>query len=362
MSVLDRYLVARLLGVFGLTALALVAIAWANRAIRLIDRLLGDGQSALVALEFTLLALPSILRVVIPLAAFGATMILLLRLQADSELTVMKATGASPARIARGVLVFGLTIGTLSMMLVHLLGPMASARAAVRQAELAEATTAALLRDGTFATAVDGVTIYIARADPDGTLSGLLIADDRVPDDRLVYAASEAWVVRGPAGPQLVMTDGTLQRLVDGRLQMSRFDDLAYDLTPFLGSSGPPRPSLRDLPTMALVDDPAAVAEATGEHVAAVRAEATARLAEPVFVPAAALVAAAAVALARFGRLGAWQPVVGGALAIVTVNMVNTAATGAAERDLALRWLPLVPPVATLALCGLALAWAGRRP
>ena len=51
-------MLSQLLLLFGFFSLVLVSVYWINRAISLFDQLIGDGQTALVFLEFTLLALP----------------------------------------------------------------------------------------------------------------------------------------------------------------------------------------------------------------------------------------------------------------------------------------------------------------
>ena len=62
----DRYLLVQLLAVFGFFALVLVSVYWVNRAVGLFEQLIGDGQTALVFLEFSLLTLPNVIRVVLP--------------------------------------------------------------------------------------------------------------------------------------------------------------------------------------------------------------------------------------------------------------------------------------------------------
>ena len=51
---------------FGFFALVLVSIFWINKAVRMFDRLVGDGQPAWVFLEFTALTLPGVIGVVLP--------------------------------------------------------------------------------------------------------------------------------------------------------------------------------------------------------------------------------------------------------------------------------------------------------
>ena len=61
MSRIDRYILKMMLIFFGFFALVLVAVYWVNRAVSLFETLIGDGQTALVVLEFTLLTLPMVM-------------------------------------------------------------------------------------------------------------------------------------------------------------------------------------------------------------------------------------------------------------------------------------------------------------
>ena len=161
------WLVVALLGVAGcllvlgheLVALVLVLVYWINRAVVLFDQLITDGQSAWVFLEFTALALPSIIRIVLPIAAFAATLYALSRMSGDSELTVMQATGTSPWRLARPVLMFGLIAALLVSILAHVLVPASLVRLNARQSEIAQTATARLLREGEFISPTKGLTL-----------------------------------------------------------------------------------------------------------------------------------------------------------------------------------------------------------
>ena len=102
----DRYMLSQLLVLFGFFALVLVAVYWVNRAVVLFDRLIADGHSAGIFLEFTVLSLPAVVALVLPMSAFAAAVYVTNRLSNDSELVVVRATGFSPWRLARPVLAF----------------------------------------------------------------------------------------------------------------------------------------------------------------------------------------------------------------------------------------------------------------
>ena len=62
----DRYVLGQLMVVFGFFSFVIVMIYWVNRAITLFDKLVGDGQSTKVFLEFALLIVPFILFIILP--------------------------------------------------------------------------------------------------------------------------------------------------------------------------------------------------------------------------------------------------------------------------------------------------------
>ena len=119
----DRYVLSQYLLLFSFFALILVAVFWVNRAVVLFDRLIGDGQTAMVFFEFTALALPNLIRMVLPVAVFASAVWVTNRLQGESELTVLRATGTSPWQMARPALVFGLITGLMMSVLTHFLLP-----------------------------------------------------------------------------------------------------------------------------------------------------------------------------------------------------------------------------------------------
>ena len=111
MGTFDRYVTGRLLMHFGFFALVLVAVYWVNRAIGLFDRLIAGGSNLTVFLEFTALALPNVVAVVLPVAALVATLYTVNRLAADRELVVAQTAGIGPWRLLRPVAAFGALAG-----------------------------------------------------------------------------------------------------------------------------------------------------------------------------------------------------------------------------------------------------------
>ncbi len=369
MTRIDRYVLHRLLAAFGLSALVLVLVYWVNRAVMLFDQIISDGQSAWVFLEFTALALPSIVRIVLPLAAFAAALWGINRMQGDSEVAVLQATGASPWQIARPVLLFGLIVGLLVAVLSHVLAPASQTRLKARQAEIAGTTTARLLREGEFVSPLPGLTLYIREVTPEGEFRGVLLSDSRGAEggSTVTTTAASAYLVRSGAGPQLVMLDGQIERLdrtpenAPGRLAVTSFASLAYDLAPLMPEAGPSRRGTGEMGTMELLRaSPELVAEA-GQEAPLLRARAHLRIAEALLAPAAALIAVGCLLLGRFSRLGAWPQVALAVALAIAVRLFEGQADAAVRAAPALWPLAYAPSLGGMALAGLLL-WLAARP
>lgn len=363
MGRIDRYLLSQLMAVFGLAALVLVMVYWINRAVVLFDQLIADGQSAWVFLELTALALPSIVKLVLPLAAFAATLYALARLMGDSEVTVVQATGASPWRIARPVLVFGLIVGVLVSVLSHLLVPASLAQLMARQAEIAETATARLLRAGEFISPSRGLTIYIREVTPEGELRGLLISDTRDREESVSYTASSAYLVRGEVSPQLVLIDGMVQRLsaADGRLVATSFSDLAFDLGPLMPAGRRQARDARELSTWELLHPTRALARETRTDEGLLFAQAQDRIAEAMIAPVAALIALGSLLLGQFSRFGVWRQVALAVVLVVVIRGVDQVAVQAVRDEPSIWPLTYLSAATGLAIAA-ALLWLAARP
>lgn len=363
MARFDRYLLSQLLTLFGFFSLVLVAVYWVNRAVSLFDDLIGDGQSALVFLEFSLLTLPNVIRLVLPISAFAAAVYAANRLSQDSELVVMQATGFSSFRLARPVLMFGLCAALMMAILTNVLVPESRSRLASRSAEISEQVTARFLRDGEFMHPATGVTLYIREISPTGELIDLFMADDRAENERVSYAARRALFVRSDTGPKLIMFDGSVQTLdrATQRLAFTRFADFTYDLGAFLTASSASGRSMDQLSTADLLRADPALLDETGKSRAAFLQEGHTRIAQPLLAAAAALIGFAALLLGGFSRFGLWRQIGIAVMLLILVQLIWTTATAQALRD-ASRWpLVYVAPLVGL-MIGAALLAFSQRP
>ena len=324
MRTFDRYVLSQMLTLFGFFALVLAGIYWINRAVDLFDRLISDGQSALIFLEFSLLTLPTVIRLVIPVAAFAAALYVTNRMRSEAEITVVQAAGMSPLRGARPVLVFGLSAGTLCLLLTHVLGPVSKERLAARSGQIAEDVTAGLLEEGRFLHPADDITVFIDAVAAGGKLSGVFLSDQRSDGNATLYVAENAALLGSAGGPRLVMYDGMAQTLdSEGRLGTTRFQDFTLDISTLdRGSVGNGR-DLREISSTALWSDPAEAAAETGTTLRRVRLELAERTTQAAQAAVAPVLGYAVMMLGAFSRFAAWRQVTAASVALILYELAD---------------------------------------
>lgn len=334
MKTFDRYLLSQLTLLFGFFSLVLVSVYWLNRAALLFEELIGDGQSANVFLEFTALALPNVIRLVLPISAFTATVYVINRMSSESELVVARAMGFSPFRLMRAVVVFGMMVTVLISILNHILVPISRSELADRRQAIANNDAAQLLREGQFIHPGNGITFFVGEITDQGQLNGVYLLDAGDEDRQITYIANQALLVPSEDGPKLVMFDGTSQtlRMSDQRLSTTRFKDAVYDLGE-LANTGRRNIGIAELSTLELI----APAPWRVHHIGGTRAEflyeGHARIAQPFLALAGAMIGFAALMLGQYSRFGFRRQIVLAIFLLIILQLVDNAAADLARQS-----------------------------
>jgi lipopolysaccharide export system permease protein len=322
----DRYILSQLMVMFGFFALVLVSVYWVNNTVKVFDRLISDGHSAAVVLEFTLLSLPNVVRSVLPIAAFGAAVYVTNRLSSESELTVMQATGFSPWRLAWPVIVFGVITATMMSIMTHTLVPVSLQQLRDRETDIAKDLYARLLRPGTFLHPAKGITLYIRDISDDGRLSDIFVSDRRNPDVSNIYTAKTAYLMRDTRGTKLVMVNGLVQVLStkDQLLSTTSFEDLSYDISALIKTRTDKNRNIKQIPTGELLRWSGQIAEQSGVSLGRVLQEAHGRFQQPLLCLVAALIGFSTLLTAGFSRFGIGRQIVFAIALLVLIKLTES--------------------------------------
>ncbi len=129
LSALSRYIARRLLARVGFLLLGLAALMIILDFLANGDQVIARGESVVwPILRYTVLRLPEILALLLPITAMLATLLTFAELTRHSELTAMAAAGVSKARLAAAVLPVALLIAVVQFLIEDQAVPLAVAR------------------------------------------------------------------------------------------------------------------------------------------------------------------------------------------------------------------------------------------
>lgn len=301
-SAIDGYVIKTTLTSFLIVLISLTGVIWITQALRNIDLMTSQGQTILVFMGISGLAIPLLIAIISPIAVLVATMYTLNRLATDSEIIVVSAAGMPPLRFLRPFLIATLLVSALVAIISLYVAPEALRTLRRWNTQLGADVVANIIQPGQFIK-LDKLTIRIQERRPGGVLSGLFIDDKRDPAQRVNIVADRGTVVKNERGSFLILEDGNLQQFKTGDRDpaLVAFKSYAFDLSQF--SSGPQNVtynvSERLTPELLSpsVDDPFYV-RAPGEF----RAELHNRIFAPLYPIAFALLAFAFLGMPRTTR------------------------------------------------------------
>ncbi|MBV9783250.1 MAG: LPS export ABC transporter permease LptF [Acidisphaera sp.] len=349
---LDRYMLHQLLVALLASTGGLVALIWLTQSLHFIELVVNRGLSVFVFLELTGLLVPSFVAVILPITTYVVVQFVYARLAGDRELTVMRAAGLSPWALARPAL----AMAAMSVVCCYLLDiwivPASYGDFREYQFEIRNRMAAFLLQEGVFTPVSDDLTVYIRSRDPDGTLHGILIDDNRQKNSHATILAQRGRLLPSAGAPRLLLLDGSRQEIdrQTGRLNLLTFAENSIDLTQG-GKNDEQR--FRDSTEMSLHElfhpDPAMV---SARDVPKLLAEAHRRLSAPLTAGSFALVALAFVLTGAFRRHGGLvRPVmaVGTMVGLLALGLVFGNLAARTPVLLPLMWLQAIAPGAICA-------------
>ncbi|MGJ4856509.1 LPS export ABC transporter permease LptF [Labrys sp. KB_33_2] len=233
MNLVSRYIARQFGFAFLVCLVVLTLLAWMVGALREFNVMTAQGQSVLVFLAISSLALPALMVVVAPLAVFLAAVWLLQRLNAGSELVVLNAAGYSPSRLITPFAgITGLVAAGIAAVTLYIQPASQHELTAWRVAAAADVVQH-FLKEGQF-TALRGFTFHIRKRQEDGTLLGIFVQDARDKGKTKTYIAGTGKIVDTSTGLVLVLNNGSLQQQEGGAssdASIVTFEQYQFDLS-----------------------------------------------------------------------------------------------------------------------------------
>jgi lipopolysaccharide export system permease protein len=370
MRLIDRYLLRQLLAPTLFATLALTLVALLSQSLSALDLIVNQRQSALVFAKITLLAMPQLLNMVLPIALFVAALVALNRLHTEQEIVVCFAGGMSRARVISPPMRLACTVAFLALVMNLFIQPLAL-REMRRSYFVVNADIAAtLVREGQFTEPIPGLTVYAQSVDNGGLIHNLFIHHIKEDGSSTTFTADEGRLVKRAGVPVLVMRKGTTQEFSKaGVLNYLTFDDYPFDLTPLTETEEliHYKPSDRYLHELLFPDLQQDWERRNRDRLLA---EGVARVATPLYNIAFMAMALSAIIGGVFSRLGYGRRIAVTAAAAAGVRILGFVVQAACESEAWLNVLQFAIPIAATAFALRAVfrrkvsrpAGAGRRP
>ena len=313
MTLFGRYLLRQVTNAFLVILLTLTLVVWLATALKELNLITSQGQGIVLFLQMTMLSLPSLMALIAPNAMLMAALYTLDRMNGDSELIVMTASGAPVWRIGAPLLALA-SLVSIAILLANLFLTPASMRALRSFVTQVRADLISqVLQPGRFSSPEAGLTFHIRDRSLNGDLLGLLVHDERDNKQVMSYLAERGRIITNDEGSYLVMFEGYVHRYdgqeADKNVQIVAFDQNMLDISKFspkdnLGKDLRPREKyISDLINPDMND------KATKRNYGQIRSELHDRLTTPLYPLVFAFVAIALLGHARTTRESRWAQI-----------------------------------------------------
>jgi lipopolysaccharide export system permease protein len=352
MRLIDRYLLRQLLGPTILATLALTFVALLSQSLSALDVIVNQRQSAFVFAKITLLAMPQLMNMVLPIALFVAALVSLNRLHTEQEIVVCYAGGMSRARVIAPAMRLACTVAFVALVMNLFVQPatLRAMRETYFQVNADLAST--LVREGQFNSPAPGLTVYAQTIGSDGTIHNLFIHQVKDDGSSTTYTANEGRLLKRQGRPVLQMRSGAIQEFNRrGVLNFLTFDDYQFDLSPLNDTDEliHYKPSDRYLHELLFPDLQQGWEVRNRERLLA---EGHARLSTPLYNIAATAIALAAILGGGFSRLGYGRRIAVASAIAAGVRILGFVVQAGCETE---AWLNPFQYLVPLAAAGLAL-------
>lgn len=232
MNLFSRYMFAQLAGALTLILLSLTGVVWIATALSQLKLLTAQGQGGLTFFKITLLAMPNLIAIIAPIAMLIACIHVLNRMNGDSELIVMTASGAPVWAFAKPLIALALIVSMLLAVAEFYVLPWSLKTLRDFVVKVRTDLIQQVIRPGAFTTPERGLTFHIRARSRDGTLHGLIMDDQRQSGQVLSYLAERGTIVKKDRSAFLIMHNGDIVRRTakDGPPRIIRFDRYVIDL------------------------------------------------------------------------------------------------------------------------------------
>ncbi len=241
MSIFSRYVFRQTASALLLIMSSLSGIVWIALALRQLKVVTASGEDAFTLIAMTTLALPNLFGFIGPIALLIATLHVLNRLNGDSELIILTASGATVWHVARPLMLLAAMVAAGVALVNFYAMPASLKKVRGMIVDMRSNLIGQALQEGKFTRPEDNVVIHMRERRLNGELRGILFHDGRNSREITSLMADRGRVVTANGQVFLEMFDGHIVRQTEpvGPAQVITFQRYALDLDTFKRQAGP---------------------------------------------------------------------------------------------------------------------------
>jgi lipopolysaccharide export system permease protein len=301
-----RYIFRQTASALIMILITLTLIVWLTSLLRDIKLLTSQGQTFILFMKITALAIPKLLVIVAPIAFLIASLHTLNRLAGDSELIVLSASGSSAWRLLVPYFVLGSMVFAAILTANLFVLPPSERLFNDYISQIKADVLSQVLQPGEFTDLERGLTFHMRARDPENSdLLGVVVRDERdaASTKTVIAERGQVWTDAGRA--QMDLHNGQIlnQQTDKSGTQFISFSTYSFDMGDFSAKGGKREARMGELSIAELLN-PDLDSDFYKKNAASFRSEIHQRFSTPFFSLVYALLAVVYLGRPRTTREG----------------------------------------------------------
>ena len=248
---------------------------------------------------------------ILPVSGLISAIYITNRLNADSELIVLRSAGTSNIELSKPFLKLGLIVSLLVGVLSHQIVPTIKNSAKSMQNSVSNEMNAMFLKSGEFFNPAKNVTSYIGKITNNKELSNFFLEDSRDPKKVKTFISETAYLSGNKNNPQIVLKNGSAQTyLTDSKsLDILYFKDFLYDFKILFSNKViKQKETVREITTAQLIKSLIKINVYSELNHKSIKTEVHRRISETLLPTVVILLGFSCLIIAKFSRQQNWLP------------------------------------------------------
>ena len=216
MNILDRYITKSLIGPFIFALSVVIFVFLFQFLIKSLDQFVGKGLSIWLIIQLISLNLAWMLTLAVPMAMLVSSLMAYGSLASGNEITIMKASGISLARLMIPLIVFSFVMFYLMIRFNNDILPEANHRARILLFDISKTKPTFILEAGKFSDDLNGVQILVRKTFPNSNnIEGVYIYAYSDPENKTLITAKNGDISFSTDFKKVIMNlnDGEIHQL-----------------------------------------------------------------------------------------------------------------------------------------------------